>query len=233
MSEKCAAIILAAGKGKRMNSDIAKQYLELDGKPVLYYSLNVFQKSFIDEIVVVAAEEDREYVKEQIVVGYGISKVSQVVTGGKERYHSVMCGLRALNRCDYVFIHDGARPFVDDEILARALDMARNKGTAVAAMPVKDTIKIIDDNGAAVQTPERSCVWQMQTPQVFLYNEIYSAYESMLKDEEELFKRGVKITDDAMVMEMYGKRKVYVSEGSYRNIKITTPEDMEIAKILL
>ena len=240
-NEKCTAIVLSAGKGKRMGTDTAKQYLDLSGRPVLYYSLKAFQDSFIDDIVIVASPEDHSYIWDEIVNKYGLSKVSAVVEGGKERYDSVLCGLRAAgssetgseNCCDYVFIHDGARPFIDNEMLMRAYETVKKYGTAITAVPVKDTVKIVDDEGVAVDTPDRNSVWLMQTPQVFEYKEILRAYESMIKNEDALINEGIRITDDAMVMERFGSLKVYVSNGSYRNIKITTPEDMVIAEAFI
>jgi 2-C-methyl-D-erythritol 4-phosphate cytidylyltransferase len=212
-----------------MGTDRAKQYLDLCGKPVLYYSLKAFEDSFIDDIVIVASQEDHGFIKEEIIDRYGLKKVKSIVEGGKERYHSVMCGLKAAGGCDYVFIHDGARPFVDGEILKRAYDTVLKYGSAIVSMPVKDTVKIVDNDGVTLDTPDRSHVWQMQTPQVFAYEPILKAYEKMIKKESDLIKEGIRVTDDAMVMERFGSLAVHVSEGSYRNIKITTPEDMLIA----
>ena len=253
MGHKCTAIVLSAGKGKRMGSDIPKQYMLLDGKPVLYYCLKSFQDSFLDEIVIVACEADFSYIKEEIVDKYNISKVKSIVGGGAERYDSVLCGLRAAGECDYIFIHDGARPFADDEILKRAYETVIRYGTAIVSMPVKDTIKVVDGDGITVDTPDRSRVWMMQTPQVFGYKEILEAYERMdtyMKQKSgtgsggenisgdasgDMVKvdKNLNITDDAMVMEHFGSLPVHVSEGSYRNIKITTPEDMIVAQALL
>ncbi len=229
----CTAIVLSAGKGKRMNTETPKQYLQLCGKPVLYYSLKAFQDSFIDRIIVVASPADVSYVQTDIIERYGITKATDVVLGGKERYHSVLNGLRAAWDCDYIFIHDGARPFIDMEILNRAYATVKEYGTAIVSVPVKDTIKIVDDNGVAVETPDRSHVWQMQTPQVFRFKDILIAYEEMIDMEKRLLRDGMKITDDAMVMEHFGTLPVHISEGSYKNIKITTPEDMKIAEALM
>ena len=231
--DRCTAVVLAAGKGKRMNSDTAKQYLELCGKPVLYYSLKAFQDSFVDDIVVVASPDDMDRLRQDIVEKYGFTKVTHMVEGGAERYDSVLCGLRAIDDCDYVFIHDGARPFIDGEILERAYDMVKRTGTAIVSMPVKDTIKTVDDKGITIDTPDRAHVWQMQTPQVFAFGPIKQAYEKMNLMKDEVAAEGTAITDDAMVMERFGELPVYVSEGSYRNIKITTPEDMLIAEAFL
>lgn len=234
MGEKCTAIVLSAGKGSRMGTDKPKQYLDLCGRPVLYHSLKVFQDSFIDEIVIVASKDDFTYIKEEITDKYGITKVSGITEGGAQRYDSVLNGLRAVKGSDYVFIHDGARPFVDDEILKRAYETVRKFGTAIAAVPSKDTVKITDEEGVAVDTPDRSSVWLMQTPQVFRYNDIKDAYERMAAQQgNDQNGQPVKITDDAMVMEHFGTLPVHVSMGSYRNIKITTPEDMLIAEAFL
>lgn len=230
----CAAIVLAAGKGTRMGSDVAKQYLPLGDQPVLCYSLRAFEDSFIDEIVIVAAKDEISYCKQEIVERFGFKKVSAVTEGGAERYHSVAYGLRAIRDCDVVFIHDGARPFIDEAMLTRLFDAVSTYGTAIAGMPVKDTVKIADADGFAASTPDRNLVWQMQTPQTFAYRPILEAYEKLLAEESDgQGSASLHITDDAMVMETFGSLKVKLVEGSYRNIKITTPEDMKIAQALL
>lgn len=231
--KKSTAIVLAAGKGKRMGTDVAKQYLLLAGKPVLCHCLQVFEESPIDEVVIVTAEDEIEYCRREIVEKYHLRKVTQIVAGGRERYHSVACGLRAAGDCDYAFIHDGARPFIDLAMIGRLFDAVEKDGTAIAAMPVKDTIKIADEAGFAKSTPNRDLVWQMQTPQVFAYAPIREAYEKLLREEEETIRRGIHITDDAMVMETFGSLPIRLVEGSYRNIKITTPEDLRIAEALI
>ena len=234
------AIVLAAGRGKRMNSKVAKQYLRLQGRPILYYALKQFEDSFIDDIILVTAAEDIDYCAEEIVDKYGFRKVRRIVAGGKERYHSVHHGLltvgallegEAYDAC--IYIHDGARPFVSADILKRAKESVEQYGTGVVGMPVKDTIKIVDDNGFAASTPNRSRVWQVQTPQCFRYSEIAPAYLKLVETEEALHARGIVITDDAMVMELLGSRPVRLVEGSYQNIKITTPEDLVTAESFL
>ena len=220
---RIAAIVLAGGKGSRMHSDIPKQYMEVAGRPVLYYTLVPFQKcERIGEIVLVTGDGEMEYCRSEIVGKYGFSKVKNIVPGGSERYHSVMEGLKVLSGCDYVMIHDGARPFVDEEIILRNLETAAEKGCAITGMPVKDTIRICGDDHQAVSTPDRRNVWQVQTPQTFRFSDICKAYEKMcLSGETD------GITDDAMVAERFLNMKVTMSEGSYRNIKITSPEDIE------
>ena len=225
---KNVGIILAAGRGKRMHSVVQKQYLLLQGKPVLYYSLKAFQECpFIDEIILVTGEEEISYCQEEIVRKFNLDKVKQIVPGGKERYHSVHAGLLAAHGCDLVLIHDGARPFVDGMMLQRVMDCLATHPACVVGMPVKDTIKIADEGGYAKQTPDRKNVWMIQTPQTFSYALIYEAYEEMLKTED------TAITDDAMVLERIKGKKSKLIEGSYRNIKITTPEDLLIANVYL
>ncbi|HOO52353.1 MAG TPA: 2-C-methyl-D-erythritol 4-phosphate cytidylyltransferase [Alphaproteobacteria bacterium] len=231
--KKCTAIVLAGGKGKRMKADTAKQYLLLSGKPILYYSLKVFEDSFVDEVVLVAGKGEIPYCRTEIVNKYGLSKVSKIVEGGRERYHSVAAGLLAIEACDYVFIHDGARPFITEEILKCAYEAVDVYQAAVVAVPAKDTVKIADEDCFAKETPNRSRVWLMQTPQVFSFFSIKAAYEKLLDKEQELLDTGIQITDDAMVMETFGQHRIKFVEGSYRNMKITTPEDLKIAEVLL
>ena len=232
---KCAAVILAGGSGKRMGLKVPKQYTELGGKPVLFYSLNAFSEAeFIDEIVIVADEEHMEDVQSGIVDLYGFHKVSTVVKGGKERYHSVARGLEALSRdTDYVFIHDGARPFVSSYTIERCLHYVKKYRAAVAAVKSKDTVKIADDDSMIVSTPDRSRVWQVQTPQTFEYLLIRDAYRRLIDDEDRLKAAGISVTDDTMVAKMYADIDARLVESSYNNIKLTTPEDMESAEGIL
>lgn len=226
MSERNVAIVLAAGKGTRMKSKVQKQYLLIQDKPVLYYSLNEFQKCpFIDEILLVTGEGEQEFCKREILMPYGFSKVTKVIPGGKERYLSVYEGLKAITDCTYVYIHDGARPFIDQEMLQRAHDAVAKHFACAVGMPVKDTVKISDADGFAGHTPNRDLVWAIQTPQAFSYQLIRKAYDRIPKDRE------VNITDDAMVMETFGEKKVKLVCGSYKNIKITTPEDLLCAEV--
>lgn len=231
------AIVLAAGQGKRMNSKTAKQYLALQDKPVLYYSLKAFQESRMDHIILVTGAADRDYVRQEIVEKYGFTKVCCIVEGGKERYHSVYNGLQAAKQYDtgesYVFIHDGARPFVSEDMIEQAYACVKEEGACVIGMPVKDTIKIADETGYAVNTPKRSLVWMIQTPQVFALSLITRAYEALIAREKQLLQDGVQITDDASVVELLTNHKVKLVEGSYENIKITTPEDLKVAELFL
>ena len=225
--QKYAAIVLAAGSGKRMNSKVHKQYLIIQDRPVLYYSLKAFEDSAVDEIVLVVGKGEEEFCRKEIVDKYGISKVKAIVEGGKERYHSVFEGLKQTSDADYVLIHDGARPLVNQDIIRRCMQEVQKYQACVVGMPVKDTIKIADEEGYAKQTPDRKNVWMIQTPQTFSYALIYEAYEEMLKTED------TAITDDAMVLERIKGKKSKLIEGSYRNIKITTPEDLLIANVYL
>ena len=230
-SYRTAAVVLAAGSGKRMNAGVKKQYMEIAGRPVLYYSLKAFEESFIDEIVLVVSQDEIEQVQESYVNQYGSQKISRIVVGGKERYHSVACGLQAVRQdCDFVFIHDSARPMLTQEILQRAYQAVQEEEACVVGVPSKDTVKIADEQGYVSVTPNRSLVWNVQTPQVFSYPLVYSAYEELLQKEQELLAAGVQITDDAMVVEYLARHKVKLVEGSYENIKITTPEDVQIAE---
>ena len=231
--KKCVAIVLAAGKGKRMNSDTLKQYMLLKGKPLLYYCLKTFEDSFIDEVVLVTFTEEIEYCRKEIVEKYGLSKVNKIVTGGKERYHSVAAGLNAIEDADYVFIHDGARPFVTEDILEKLFRDACEFGSAICAVRVKDTIKIADDQGFAITTPNRHSLWQMQTPQTFEFAVIKEAYRNLIDSEVRILSQGIEVTDDAMVLETFTNRKIRLTEGDYHNIKITTPEDLEIGEVFL
>ncbi len=225
--QKYTAVVLAAGSGKRMNSKVHKQYLIIQDRPVLYYSLKAFEDSAVDEIVLVVGKGEEKFCRKEIVDKYGISKVKAIVEGGKERYHSVFEGLKQTSDADYVLIHDGARPFVNQDIIRRCMQEVQKYQACVVGMPVKDTIKIADEEGYAKQTPDRKNVWMIQTPQTFSYALIYEAYEEMLKTED------TAITDDAMVLERIKGKKSKLIEGSYRNIKITTPEDLLIANVYL
>lgn len=227
---KTTAIILAAGQGRRMGSDTAKQFLLLSGRPVLYYTLKNFEESIVDEIVLVTGEGQAEYCQKEIVETYGFSKVKKIVTGGKERYHSVAKGLDAISSCHYVLIHDGARPFATPEMIERGIREVQKYDACVLGMPVKDTIKISDEEGFAADTPKRSLVWQIQTPQIFERSLIKKAYHELLLREEELLGKGIAITDDAMVVELLSGKRVRLVEGSYQNIKLTTPEDLKTAE---
>lgn len=301
------AIIVAAGAGKRMNSPIKKQYIEIAGHPVLYYTIRAFEESRVDDIVIVTGADETEYVKKEIVEKYGFCKVSCVCAGGRERFDSVYEGIRQVKmksdptceelreikkksecsrqiemsnesscvdaegkaagdkqRCsDYVLIHDGVRMLVTPELINRCIDAVYENGACVAAVPVKDTIKecgtIVSSGNikqcetvaqsedpvyehgmkdilrpeqalAVEKTLDRSRLYLIQTPQCFELGLIDSAFEKM-------FGRPVTerpaVTDDAMVVEIFTDHKVMIVEGDYKNIKITTPDDLELAEFRL
>lgn len=232
----CTAIVLSAGQGRRMGTAVQKQYIELLGRPVIFYTLSAFQNSsIIDDIILVVGHGQEDYVYSEIVRKYGFTKVKAIVPGGEERYASVWQGLKVAKngalgeegKQGYTFIHDGARPFVDDAILKRAYETVEKTRACVAGMPSKDTVKLVDDEQFASTTPQRKYVWTVQTPQVFETGLITEAYSRLMKEEV------INVTDDAMVVEQMMKRPVKLFEGAYENIKITTPEDLEIVRLFL
>ena len=227
MADKVTAIVLAAGKGSRMNSDIPKQYLTLLGKPVLFYSLQAFEESDVDEIILVTGSGEREYCKKEIIEKYHIKKVRHIVEGGAERYHSVYHGLLATEEADYVLIHDGARPLISPAVIKEAIKTVKKTNACVVGMPVKDTIQLVDEQGIISSTPDRRKTWIAQTPQCFLYPLALSSYKEAIE------KGDNTITDDAMVVQRYGKAEVVMLEGGYENIKVTTPEDIVVAESFL
>lgn len=220
------AIVLSAGKGTRMNMNISKQYIEVLGFPVLYYTLKAFENADVDEIIITTGKDDVDFVKNDIVNKYNISKVTHVVPGGKERYDSVMEGLNYVEDDDYVLIHDGARPLIKKDTINNIIREVKEKSAVIAAVPVKDTIKIVE-NGVAISTPDRRKLYQIQTPQAFRGEIIKNAYKEMVKIKD------TTITDDSMVVEKYSEYRVSVVESDYTNIKITTKEDIDIMKTFL
>lgn len=209
-----------------MNSKTKKQFMEIKGKPIIWYSLLAFEKSAVDEIILVTGEADIEYCKKDIVEKYNLSKVTKVVAGGKERYDSVYNGLKEV-KGDIVLIHDGARPMLTQDVIERCIEGADTYNACVTGMPVKDTVKIVGKENIIEDTPDRSKVWITQTPQAFKYEVVKSAYDNMKASGE------TNVTDDAMVVEKYTDYNVYFVEGDYCNIKITTPEDIMLAEVLL
>ncbi len=234
--EQCTAIVLAAGAGKRMQSAVAKQYMLLKEKPILWYALDAFEKSnIIHKVILVVGAGEISYCRKEIVEKYAFSKVAEVIEGGAERYLSVWEGLKTLKpqEGNFVFIHDGARPFINEKIIEDAYKAVKQYGACVVGTPVKDTIKVVDEEEFAVQTPNRKTLWAVQTPQVFEEKLIYDAYKNLVKNLDSLKKQGVEITDDAMVVETMSGQKVKLVKGTYENIKITTPEDILIAQSFL
>lgn len=240
MKPYSTAIVLAAGKGTRMGTSTAKQYLELGGRPVVARCLKVFQASpLIDQIILMTDRDHLTWCQEHLVNAFGFTKTAAIEAGGRERYETVWKALeripslpgyeerRARGQEEYVFIHDGARPFITEEIIRRAWEGAGRWKACVVGMPVKDTIKILDEEGCIVSSPSRSLLWQAQTPQVFDFSLIYNAFKKQLMEDCSA------ITDDAMVVEAQTGLKIHMVEGSYENIKITTPEDLEVAEVFM
>lgn len=223
MSNSVGVVIVAAGRGSRMGTAESKQYLLLQGKPIAVHTLEVFQQhERISEIVLVTGADDIERCQEW-VTAYKLDKVTAVVAGGAERQHSVHRGLLQLDT-DWVMVHDGVRPFVQPEEIEACYQQASKSGAAVLAVPVKDTIKQVDSSGTVVSTPDRRSLWAIQTPQTFRLSNLLTAYESAEQD-------GFLGTDDSSLAERAGMA-VAVVEGSYKNIKITTPEDLDYAEFL-
>jgi 2-C-methyl-D-erythritol 4-phosphate cytidylyltransferase len=225
---KVIALVPAAGMGKRMGAEINKQYLLLAGKPILAHTLQVFEDApFIDDVYVITPEAEIPYCREHVVERHGLTKVRDIVPGGAERQHSVMNGLLAVAGAsddDVVLIHDGVRPFVPVRVLERAVEVARSHDGALVAVPAKDTIKVVV-NGIVRETPPREELWLAQTPQAFRYSVIRAAHEIAAA---EMFLG----TDDASLVERMGK-DIHIVMGDYRNIKITTPEDLVLAEAFL
>ena len=237
--KRCTAVLLSAGSGSRMKSNVAKQYMMINGKPLIWYALQTIEESeIIDDCVMVTGASDIDFVREEIVEKYGFTKVDRIVAGGAERYLSVANalnfiaegGLSVPNKDGFVFIHDGARPFLTEKILRDTYEAVREFHACVAAVPSKDTIKIADEQGFAVQTPDRRRVWNIQTPQVFDTQLITEAYTRLVLELPKLKAQGIAVTDDASVVELFTEQKVKLVEASYENIKITTPEDVRTAE---
>lgn len=222
------ALIPAAGMGKRMGAGINKQYVQLAGVPILAHTLKVFEQApFVDHVYLIIPGEEIAFCRENVVERYGFAKVAGIVAGGRERQHSVMNGLRALEDIDgddVVIIHDGVRPFVSLPILERSVEVAVNHDGALVAVPVKDTVKVVQD-GIVLETPRRDCLWLAQTPQTFRFAVIREAHERAERE-------GFLGTDDSLLVERLGK-SVHIVTGDYGNFKITTPEDLVLAEAFL
>ena len=226
MKPICTAVIVAAGKGRRMGTEVSKQFLSLCGKEILAHSVEKFEKAEkIRDIVLVTGEDSLLDVRD-MAQEYGWKKIVSAVAGGKERQDSVWNGLQAVSDdTDIVLIHDGVRPFVTEDILDHSIETAVEMGGCVAGVPAKDTIKVCNSENIAVATPDRSTLWQIQTPQTFRKDLIMQAYQKAKAE-------GFVGTDDASLAE-YSGCPVKVIMGSYRNIKITTKEDLLIGEAFL
>ena len=223
MSSKAtvSAVILAAGSSTRMG--VPKQFLLLQGQPLLTYTLLAFQAcDSVQEIVVVARLEDVEKIQE-IAQTKNITKLTKVVEGGSSRRESARCGVQVCNsESEYVAVHDGARPLITPQIIKEVIAAAKEYGAAAAAVPTKDTIKQVDANGFVVNTPPRETLWNVQTPQIFK-RDLY------LQALDNCEKTNIEVTDDCQMVELLG-HTIKLVEGSYTNIKVTTPEDIKIAE---
>jgi len=218
--ETVGAIIAAAGRGERMGG-VDKMFTPLSGKPVIAMVIDTFEKcNSVDQIVVVINRENLEKCQ-RLVAEQGWSKVTGVCPGGERRQDSVAAGLKQLNQCEWVVIHDGARPLVTVDLIERGVKAARETGAAIAGVPVTDTIKLAGDNMMVMGTPPRHNLWAVQTPQMFRFDIIVKAYQQIQEE----------VTDDATLVERLGyKVKLYM--GAYDNIKVTTPDDLVLAEVL-
>lgn len=223
--KKTVAIILAGGKGKRMGANVSKQFIEINEKPIIYYTIKSFEAcKNIDEIILVLPKDEIDYFKENIMNRFDFN-ISKLIEGGKERQDSVYNALENIEDCDIVLIHDGARPFVSSRIIEEGIKKAKEYGATAPGVMPKDTIKIRDNKGFSVETLNRNELVAIQTPQCF-------NFDIIKKCHEEVKKRNIQVTDDTMVVEMFG-HKVFVYDGDYKNIKVTTKEDLIICNDFL
>ena len=227
MNRKVCALIPAAGKGSRMAHSVKKPYLKLAQKPILAHTIHRFeQNSAVDAIFVIVDQADFSECRAAVLRPYPFTKVQELVEGGETRQRSVYNGVRALSAdVDFVIVHDGVRPFVTDEVIFACLTAADECGAAVAAVPVKDTIKVANEDSFIVETPVRDRLWAVQTPQVF--------QKSLLEEAHQVAQaRQLTATDDASLVEQLGF-PVKLVKGSYANLKITTPIDLQVAEVLI
>jgi 2-C-methyl-D-erythritol 4-phosphate cytidylyltransferase len=224
---KVTVLVPAAGMGRRMGKAVAKQFLPLGGKPLLAHTLLAFQRSpEIDEIIPILSSEDMETCLQNVIEPNHLTKVKTLVVGGRERQDSVYNGIRKLDQdVQVVLVHDGVRPFVTQAMIAQCVDHARRGECVAVGVPLKDTVKEVDDRGIVQATLERSRLWAVQTPQAFPAGILRQAYE-------EAYAKRLSGTDDATLVERAGHR-VRIIRGSYENIKITTPEDLVLAGEIL
>jgi 2-C-methyl-D-erythritol 4-phosphate cytidylyltransferase len=227
---KAAAIIAAAGLGRRMQQDTPKTYLQLAGKPILIHTLEVFEKvPEVHEVLVVVHPEDLEFCQEEVIDPYPLKKVLRLVPGGKERQDSVYQALKVLKKeaadLDVILVHDGVRPLVDPALVRKVVAAARRHGGAILGIPCQDTLKRVNSKGVVVDTVDRQELWQVQTPQAFQAALLWRAYQ-------EAMERGFYATDEAALVEALGETVVVVP-GTCLNLKITTPDDLKIAEAIL
>ena len=226
MKEQVSAIVLAAGQGKRMNSQVQKQFMLLQNKPVLYYSLKCFQEcEEIQRIILVTGENEIKYCKKDIVDAYGFDKVTNVVAGGKERYDSVEQGLHCIED-GIVLIHDGVRPLINSELLSKNIACVKQFGSSITSAIVKETIVEILDDGEIKNVPDRAHSRVAKAPQCFWLNDILETHEKALAEGKKDF------IDSCSMMQYYGYR-LHMTDGPYENIKITTPDDFYTMRAIL
>ena len=257
MDRKVTALILAAGSGSRMGEGVKKQYRLIRGEPLLVHTLRAFMRMpCVTDILITAPKgEEDECLELAAQAAKGIKEAGiwagpgrpvHVAAGGRRRCDSVLNGLKVISentegqaKDHIVMIHDGARPFADAAMADRLTADVEKYGSAIAAVPVKDTIRIADDDGFGIATPDRQTLWSMQTPQVFMLETILEAYSAVIPAADEAGRytdregNTVTVTDDAFVYMTHTGKPVKLTEGSYENIKITTPEDMLLAEQIL
>ncbi|MBM7704991.1 2-C-methyl-D-erythritol 4-phosphate cytidylyltransferase [Metabacillus iocasae] len=217
-------VIPAAGQGKRMGAGKNKQFIDLQGTPLIIHTLRIFENDSACDSVILVVNQNEVALFENLMSKHDIRKVHSIVVGGQERQHSVYNGLQAVGDTEVVLIHDGARPFVKKELIHELVQHTKTEGAAVLAVRVKDTIKRVE-NQHVMETVERSSLWAIQTPQAFLLPLIKEAHEKAME-------AGYLGTDDASLVERMGE-KVAIVEGSYDNIKLTTKEDLLYAEAIL
>ena len=224
---KCVVLVPAAGQGKRMGGDQSKPYLLLEGKPILAHTLLELERCpLVDEVVLMVERGEIERARASVVEAFKLQKVSAILAGGVQRQDSVWEGLKTIqDDCDLVMVHDGVRPFISQEMLARSIQGAVDSGASIAGMPAKDTVKLVSAQNMVLKTPDRKSVFLVQTPQTFKRDILLRAYRQAMED-------GFYATDEASLVERLGL-PVKVVEGSYENIKITTPEDLVVGEMIL
>jgi 2-C-methyl-D-erythritol 4-phosphate cytidylyltransferase len=224
---KVAALIAAAGLGKRMNSKIGKPFIPIFGKPILAHTLEKFEKChLINKIFLVVTDKEKEYCQKNIIKKYHLQKIEKLIIGGETRQESVFNGLKSVDSdTDIIVIHDGARPFVNESTIRESIAIAIKDGAAVSAVPLRDTVKRVKKSFFIHSTLDRTKIWRAQTPQTFRYRLIKLAYEKA-------WENGFIATDDSAILERYGY-DVKLFLGSEENIKITSPFDIFVAESIL
>lgn len=223
---KTSALIVAGGMGSRMGGSVSKQLLKLEGTYILTHTIRAFEAAeLIDEIILVVKEDEKNFVEKEIVLAESFKKVNHIVVGGRERYHSVQNGLAFVSG-ELVLIHDGARPLISRDLIHACVEALSSSKAAILAVPVKDTVKIASTTKEIQKTLDRSLLWLAQTPQAFWTQIIIDVYKRLDEIEGAIY-------DDASLVEMLTDHKVHIIQGSYDNIKVTTPEDLIVGETIL